>query len=94
MRTQDARSTTELGEAVAQLVRTAAEERRTFLLSDDSGARAVLMDAASYDRWQDTVALLKMVAQSEEDVRAGRLIPQEEAFARAEKAIARASTDS
>ena len=46
------------------------------------------MEVASYDRWRDTVALLKLIAQSEADFEAGRTVSQDEAFARAERAIA------
>ncbi len=48
----------------------------------------VLVDVASYDRWSDKVALLKLIAQSEADVEAGRTPSQDEAFVRAERAIA------
>ncbi len=65
-----------------------AEKRRTILLTDNGTAKAVLMDVASYDRWRDTVALLKLIAQSEADIEAGRTLSQDEAFARAEQAIA------
>ncbi len=37
------------------------------------------MDVANYDRWRDTVALLKLIAQSEADVEAGRTMSQDEA---------------
>jgi hypothetical protein len=37
---------------------------------------------------RNTVAMLKLIAQSEADVKAGRTVSQEEAFARAERAIA------
>ncbi len=45
---------------------------------------------ANYDRWRDTVALLKLIAQSEADVEAGRTLSQDEAFTRAERAIVKA----
>jgi len=88
---EDVKTISDLGEGAAKLVRTVAKERRTLLLVDDAGAKAVLMDAASYDRWRNTVALLQLVAQSEADVEAGRLVSQEEAFARAERAIEKAA---
>ncbi len=84
---EDIKSVDELLTSGAQLVRDVAEERRTILLTDNGTAKAVLMDVASYDRWRDTVALLKLIAQSEADVEAGRTLSQDEAFARAERAI-------
>lgn len=85
---QDVKSVDELATGSAQLIRSVAEERRTILLTDNGTAKAVLMDVASYDRWRDTVSLLKLIAQSEIDVEAGRTVTQDEAFARAERAIA------
>ncbi len=85
---EDVKPVDELVTSGAQLVQSVAEERRTILLTDNGAAKAVLMDVASYDRWRDTVALLQLIAQSEADVEAGRTVSQDEAFARAERAIA------
>ena len=49
----------------------------------------VVLDLARYDRMRSAVALLKIIAQGEADVAAGRLLSQEEAFARATRAIDR-----
>lgn len=87
---EDIKPVDELVTSGAQLIRSVAEERRTILLTENGAAKAVLMDVASYDRWRNTVALLKLIAQSEADVEAGRTVSQDEAFARAERAIAEA----
>jgi prevent-host-death family protein len=84
---EDVRPVDELVTCGAQLVRSVAEERRTILLTEKGTAKAVLMDVVSYDRWRSTAAMLKLIAQSEADVKAGRTVSQEEAFARAERAI-------
>lgn len=89
---EDLKPISDLDESAAQLVRTVAAERRTLVFTDQDGARAVLMDATSYDRWRNTAALLRLIAQSEEDVKAGRLVPQQEAFARAERVIEKAAS--
>ncbi len=85
---EDVKPVGELLTSGAKLVRSVAENRRTILLTDKGAAKAVLMDVASYDRWRDTVALLRLIAQSEADLEAGRTVSQDEAFARAEAAIA------
>lgn len=87
----DVKLVSDLAPGASELVRAVSDERRTVLLMDDSGAKAVLMDAASYDRWRQTVGLLRLVAQSEADIQAGRVVSNEEAFSRAERAIERAS---
>ena len=89
----DVKLVSELGSGATELVRAVAKERRTMLLLDDSGAKAVLMDAASYDHWRQTVALLRLLAQSESDIDDDRLVSNEEAFQRAERAIEQAATD-
>ncbi len=80
---EDVKSVDELAADSTRLIRSVAEERRTILRTDNGSAKAVLMDVASYDRWRDTVALLKLIAQSEADLEAGRTV--DEAFARAER---------
>lgn len=89
----DVKLVTDLAPGASDLVRTVSEERRTVLLMDESGAKAVMMDAASYDQWRQTVALLRLVAQSEADIEAGRVVSNEEAFARAERVIEKASRE-
>ncbi len=88
---EDIKPLSELESGASQLVRSVAEERRTVLITDEGKARAVLMDVASYERWRQTVALLKLIAQSEADIEAGRVVSQDEAFERAELAIEQAS---
>lgn len=85
---EDVKPVGELATNGAQLIRSVSEERRTILLMDNGTAKAVLMDVVSYDQWRNTVAMLKLIAQSEADVEAGRTVSQDEAFARAERAIA------
>ena len=86
---EDVTSVAELEEQAAKLVARVAEERRTVVITEGGSAKAVLMDATSYDQWRNSVALLKMVAQGEADLAAGRVVSQEDAFARADRAIDR-----
>lgn len=88
---RDVKPISELEARTAKLIRTVAEERRTVLITDEGEARAVLMDVASYDRWRQTVALLRLIAQSEQDLEAGRVVSQHEALEAAERAIERDS---
>ncbi len=71
----------------ADLVREVSESGRSVVITQNGEAKVVVMDMESYDRWRDALALLKILAQSQADVESGRLISQEEAFARAEAAI-------
>jgi prevent-host-death family protein len=80
---EDVKSVQVLERNASGLVREVAEQGRTVAIVQDGEARAVLMNVESYDRMRSAVALLKIIAQGEADVAAGRLISQEEAFARA-----------
>jgi hypothetical protein len=44
-------------------------------------AKAVIQDVASFERQQETMALLKLLALSQQDVEAGRTRLAEEVFA-------------
>jgi len=86
---QDVKSVEDLERNASGLVREVAEQGRTVAIVQDGEALAVLMDVESYDRMRSAVALLKIIAQGEADVAAGRLVSQEEAFARAARVIDR-----
>jgi len=86
---RDVKSVEDLERNASDLVRQVAEQGRTVAIVQDGEARAVLMDVESYDRMRSAVALLKIIAQGEADVAAGRLLSQEEAFTRAARAIDR-----
>jgi prevent-host-death family protein len=87
---EDIRSIDALEKNASELVREVAEQGRTVAIILDGEARAVLMDVESYDRWRSAAALLKIIAQGEADIAAGRIVSQEEAFERAARAIERA----
>lgn len=83
----DVKPITELATAAIELVRSVAEEQRTILITEEGKAKAVLMDVASYERWRNALAMLKLIAQSEADVEAGRVVSQETAFERAQQVV-------
>jgi prevent-host-death family protein len=69
---------TRAGDALKQV----SESRRPLVITEEGEAKAVILDVDSYQSLRDAVLMLQLIAQGEEDVRAGRLIPQEEVFAR------------
>jgi prevent-host-death family protein len=77
----------------ADLVRDVSEEGKAVMITQNGEAKVVVMDVETYDRWRDAMALLKLVAQGEADVTAGRTVSQEEALKRAEAAIDKASRE-
>ena len=53
----------------------------------------MVMDVELYDRWKASLAMLKILAQSEAEFEAGRTVSQKDAFTRAEAAIRRVERD-
>lgn len=49
-----------------------AEDRQPLVITQNGEAKAVLQDVASYEQTQETLALLKLLAMSEQDIAAGR----------------------
>jgi len=77
----------------ADLVREVSEDGRSVLITQNGRAKVVVMDVETYDRWRDALALLKLVAQGEADLTAGRTVSQAEALKRAEAVIDKAGRE-
>ena len=57
----------------ADLIRELKENGEPLVITQNGKPRVVLMDAAEHDRMQDTLAMLKLLAQSTENLtRTGR----------------------
>ena len=78
---QDVHPITHLKNAAADLVREVSEEGRTVLITQHGEAKVVMMDAARYDEWRQTLALLKLLALSKAEHRAGETLSTDEVFA-------------
>lgn len=66
----------------AEIVRTLAERPEPFIITQNGEAKAVLQDIASYERMQETLALLKILALGERQIAAGEVEPVAEVVAR------------
>ena len=66
-----------------ELVRRVNEEGRLLIVTQNGEARVVVMDVGEFDRMNDALALLKMIAQGEADVAASRTRSVERAFEQA-----------
>jgi len=69
----------------AELVKVVNETRSPVIITQNGLARAVVMDTASYEQMQDTMVLLKILAQSEAEYRKGHWKSQEVLEAEFEK---------
>jgi len=87
-RRADVKPITYLKNRTANLVREVRESGRAVTITQNGEAKVVVLDVDTYDRGRAAMALLKLVAQGEDDVRRGRTLKQADAFARAGRALA------
>lgn len=89
----DVKPITYLKSRTADLLREVSEGGHAVTITQNGEARAVVMDVETYDRWRSAMALLKLLAQGEADVDAGRSVKQSDVFRRARKAIERSASN-
>ncbi|MDT7834793.1 type II toxin-antitoxin system Phd/YefM family antitoxin [Aquabacterium sp. OR-4] len=65
----------------AEALETLSTQREPLLITQNGEARAVLLDLASYEQQQETLALLKLLAMSERDLEEGRVEPADKVLA-------------
>lgn len=66
-----------------------AATRDPLVITVNGEARAILQDISSYEETQQTLALLKILALGEGEIRAGKGVPLREAFARIRRNVKR-----
>ena len=71
-----------LKEHADEMADTVGELQEPFILTQDGEAKAVLQDIHSYEKMQETLALLKLLAIGQRQVEAGHVMPVSEAFAK------------
>ena len=59
----------------AEVLHELAEKREPLVITQNGEAKAVLQDVASYDKTQETLALLKILALGNQELKAGKLKP-------------------
>ncbi|HNR87988.1 MAG TPA: type II toxin-antitoxin system Phd/YefM family antitoxin [Spirochaetota bacterium] len=69
----------------ADILSQISKTRRPLYVTQNGEAKAVILDTDSYQEMQKALGLLKIIAQGENDVRRGRLVPQEDVFSKVEK---------
>lgn len=73
MKAANIRSITDLKNRAKQLVRDVSESGQSVIITQNGKAKVVVMDVEQHDRLQDTLALLRILAQSQESMtRTGR----------------------
>lgn len=65
----------------AEVLMDLADKREPMIITQNGEAKAVIQDVASYERTQDTLTMLKILALGEQDIAAGRVTPAREFIA-------------
>lgn len=73
----------------ADVIRELNEQHGTMIITQNGEAKAIIQDIAEYERIQEALALLKMVAQGQKDYEAGRTIPADRVFAELDDLISK-----
>ncbi|RJG54152.1 type II toxin-antitoxin system Phd/YefM family antitoxin [Sphingobium terrigena] len=66
----------------AEILADLSEGAEPMILTQNGEAKAIVQDIRDYEKTQETLAMLKILALGMEDLRAGRVKPLEEVVAR------------
>jgi prevent-host-death family protein len=92
MKAANVRPITELKNRTKELLREVSEGGQPVVITQNGKPKVVLMDVEQHDRLQETLAMLKLLAHSQEDLaRTGRVNSSNEVLRRAKAALRRAS---
>ncbi len=71
----------------AEIIKELNENNSTIIVTQNGEAKAVLQDITEYERIQESIAFLKILAISRKDIEAGRIKPAADAFKSIRKRI-------
>jgi len=77
---QDIKPISYLKTKTADVIKSVNETKRSIFITQNGEAKAVIQDIKSYEKLQDSLALLKLIVQSENDINQGKFKGQEEMF--------------
>ena len=84
---KDIRPITYLKSKAPDLLKQINETHRPVVITQNGEPRAVLQDPVSYENMRNAIGILKLISQGEQDVKDGKVKPQEEVFAHVEKLL-------
>ncbi|MFB0515684.1 MAG: type II toxin-antitoxin system Phd/YefM family antitoxin [Candidatus Neomarinimicrobiota bacterium] len=64
----------------SEVIRDIVDNQKTMVITQHGKAKVVVQDVRTYERTQESLALLKMLAQSSKSIKEGRFKPVKEAF--------------
>jgi len=71
----------------AEIINSVNENRQAIIITQNGEAKAVIQDIKSYENLRNSLLLLKLIVQSEEDIRNDYVISQDEMFENLEKKL-------
>ncbi len=71
----------------ADVINDVNENQRSIIITQNGEAKAVIQDIKSYENLQNSLSLLKLIVQSENDIENKRTISQEDMFENLEKKL-------
>jgi prevent-host-death family protein len=84
---QDIKPISYLKAKTADVINSVNENQRTIFITQNGEAKAVVQDIRSYENTQNTLNLLKLIIQSENDITEGKVTSQDEMFENLEKKL-------
>ena len=78
--TNDIKPVTYLKSKAALLLNQINETRRPVIITQNGEPRAVLQDPETYQNMRNAIGVLKLISQGENDIRDGKVKPQEDVF--------------
>jgi len=83
----DIKSVTYLKSKTADLLKQINESRRPVVITQNGEPRGVLQDPKSYENMRNAIGILKLLSQSEEDIKNGRSKSPKSVFENIEKLL-------
>lgn len=77
---QDIKPISYLKAKTADVINSVTENQRAVIITQNGEAKAVVQDIKSYESMQNSLNLLKLIIQSENDIENNNLVEQEEMF--------------
>ena len=84
---QDIKPISYLKAKTAEVINSVNENQRTIIITQNGEAKAVIQDIKSYENLQNSLNLLKLIVQSENDVENNEVIEQDKMFENLEQKL-------
>lgn len=84
---EDIKPISYLKSRTADVISNVNENKRSIFITQNGEAKAVIQDIKSYENIQNTLNLLKLIVQSENDIENNKVIEQDDMFTSLEKKL-------